>query len=472
MLDLDTRTAILQMRKVGIGVRAIARTLQISRNAVREVLASGRPEVPRLEREEILGEHVDLVRALAVECRGNLVRVGELLADRQIRVGYSTLTSFCRRHEIGTTPKVAAGRYHFEPGEEMQHDTSPHVVTIGSRKVKVQCASLVMCFSRAIFMQVYWRFTRFECRAFLTDACRYFEGSAGRCVIDNSSVVIGQGAGKSAVPAAEMLALAQRFGFTFLAHEPGDANRSARVERPFHYVENNFYPGRTFESLADLNTQARAWCDAVNARPKRHLPRPPVEMLLTERPRMKPLPAFIPAVYETHRRRVSVEGFVTLHRNRYSTPDELIGREVEVRESMTRVRVFDGHKLVGEHEKAEHGLGARVTAKGHHRRGLQGRAKPPSHEEVVLRSIDPVVAALVDTLRARDGGRALRNVRRLYRMYLDYPTPEFLDAVRRASEFGLVDLMRIEGLILERLEGRFFRFAAIESRSAEEETST
>ncbi len=38
-------------------------------------------------------------------------------------------------------------------------------------------------------------------------------------------------------------------------------NRSARVERPFDYIEKNFYPGRTFSELADLNAQFRQWRD-------------------------------------------------------------------------------------------------------------------------------------------------------------------------------------------------------------------
>jgi hypothetical protein len=33
-------------------------------------------------------------------------------------------------------------------------------------------------------------------------------------------------------PAPEMAAFAERFGFEFVAHEIGDANRSGRVERP------------------------------------------------------------------------------------------------------------------------------------------------------------------------------------------------------------------------------------------------
>jgi transposase len=54
-----------------------------------------------------------------------------------------------------------------------------------------------------------------------------------------------------------MEAFAERFGFRFEAHERGDANRSARVERPFDFIENNFLAGRRFASWDDLNQQAR-----------------------------------------------------------------------------------------------------------------------------------------------------------------------------------------------------------------------
>lgn len=43
----------------------------------------------------------------------------------------------------------------------------------------------------------------------------------------------------------------------FMAHEPEDKNRSERVERPFHYIDHNFYPGRTFDSMDDLNRELR-----------------------------------------------------------------------------------------------------------------------------------------------------------------------------------------------------------------------
>lgn len=430
----------------------------MSRNAVRDVLRSGALEVPQLERVELLSGSLELVRALYDDCRGNLVRVGEKLADLGIDVGYSTLTAFCRRHEIGTAPKQVAGAYHFEPGEEMQHDTSPHVVMIDNTRVTVQCASLVMCYSRDLYAQAYPRWSRFECRLFMSEALGHFGGTARRCMIDNSSVVIAHGSGEHAVPAREMQAMEKRFGFRFVAHAPGDANRSARVERPFDYIENNFYAGRTFDSLDDLNAQLRAWCEKVRNLPKRRLPRTPAELFAAEKPALVPLPLHVPEVYEVHQRRVGVEGYVHLHTNRYPAPDSLLNRLVQVHETASKVRIFDGHKLVTEYDKLPFGAYKRVPPlPGQHRRGLRTKTPPPSHEEQVLRGVDPTIARLVEAFKKRDGGQALKAVKRLYRMYLDYPTEALVHIVRDVEPFGLVDLARIEKLVLAHIAGEFFR---------------
>jgi hypothetical protein len=54
----------------------------------------------------------------------------------------------------------------------------------------------------------------------------------------------------------------------------------------------------------------------------------------------------VPEVYESHRSRVGVEGYISLHTNRYPVPDMLIGRHLELHEMVDQVRIPDGHKLV------------------------------------------------------------------------------------------------------------------------------
>lgn len=457
MLDQVTRATILRLRREGHGTRFIARALDVSRESVKQVIAAGSEEVPKLERPSQLMPHLERVQALHTICRGNRVRVHELLAEEGVCVPYSTLTRFCREAGIGVKAPRRVGRYHFDPGEEMQHDTSPHKVEIGGRLTPVQCASLVMCYSRVRFVQCYRRWTRFHVRVFMTEALRAFGGAAGRCMLDNSGVILANGSGPDASFAPEMQAFAKRFGFEFAAHRIGDADRSGRVERPFHHIENNFYPGRQFEDLTDLNTQLRAWCDRYNHSPNDWLKAVPWSLFTVERPVLRPLPVFIPEVYTVHERKVDVEGYINLHANRYSVDESLIGRSVEVHELASTIRILQGPRLCAEHIKREDGQNLRITLPEHRGRRYDRAALPPSTEESALRAHSPQMASLCDVLRAHHGGQALRAIRRLHRICTEYPPDAVHTAVTRAVEFGLLDLNRVERLVLRAVSGEFFR---------------
>jgi hypothetical protein len=458
VLNYHIRSAILQLALVGHGTRFIANAVGVSRKAVRKVIEEGSAEVPEIVRPDRLGPYLAQIRALYTVCAGNLVRVHEeLLARHGVEVPYSTLTRFCRDAKIGVVPKQAAGRYVFGPGEEMQHDTSPHVVEIDNRPVRLQCASLVMCFSRRRFIQCYPRWTRFHVKVFLTAALRFFGGSSGRCMLDNSTVIMTGGTGPDAVPVPEMKAFSDRFGFAFVSHLIGDANRSARVEGPFWHVERNFYPGRTFTDLRDLNAQAVVWCQTYNAAYHKSFTGIPDELFEIERPALHPLPAWIPEPTEVHPRRVNAEGYVSLHTNRYSAPEALIDCQVEVHETFDRIEVFDGHRRVAVHDKRPDGAGERATLAEHRGRWRRTTLPPQSPEEVALRAIGPAFGSLIDVLRAQRGGQALKAIRRLRRIWLDYPNEAVEIAVVRALEFGLVDLERIERMILRAIRGSFFK---------------
>jgi len=457
VLDLETRTAILRLKREGLGTKKIARVLGVARNSVREVLRSGVAEVPQPQRKEALLPHLDRIRELHLLCRGNRVLIHEKLAEEGVVVPYATLTGFCRRHGVGVKPKQRAGQYPFAPGEEMQHDTSPHEVVVGGRRRTLHCASLVLCFSRMRYIQYFERWNRFCARVFLTEALQYLGGAAGRCMLDNSNVIVLRGTGADAVMVPGMVAFGDRFGFTFVAHEKGDANRSAHVERGFWTVETNFLPARTFADMDDLNAQLVRWCDRQNAKHRRRLKASYRELFAAEAALLKPLPLHIPEVYDLHSRRVDTEGYVNLHTNRYSMPEDSIGRRVTVHEHRRRVRVFEGHRLVVEHDKLPYGAGRRATKPEHQGRWRGRKPAPPPPEEAVLCAAAPELAALVAALRKAHGAHATKRIRRLHGFYIDYPTEALIAAAERALAFGLLDLGRIEGLVLRHVRGEFFR---------------
>jgi hypothetical protein len=422
---------------------------------VRTVLSSGTPDVPHLDRASRAQPHKNEIIDLLVQCKGNLVRVHEELLAQGVSLSYPALTAFCRRHSIGHEPPRPAGHYDFGPGQEMQHDTSPHHAKIGGAEQRVETASLVLCYSRMLFFQCSPTFNRFQCKVFLTDALGYFQGAASVCMIDNTHVVVASGTGRDMLPAPEMAAFADRFGFTFQAHEKGDANRSARVERPFRFIEGNFLAGRSFADFDDLNSQARDFCDRVNAKTRRHLHGSARELYAAERPHLQPLPLFVPEVYALHHRIVDVEGYVSFDRHRYSVPYALIGRQLEIRETKDRIDAYLGPRLVASHRKVAGRTAVRITLPEHRpRRGeTQARSSP---EEQELLQMDPPLREYATQLKRHSAGRGTLALRRLLALYREYPRDAVATAIATALQYGLFDLERLERLILRTIAKDYF----------------
>jgi hypothetical protein len=197
MLDETTRSAILRLREEGHGTRRIAAALGVARSSVRAVLTEGNAAPPRAARVEKAEAHRDEILALYVSYKGNLVRVHEELVHAGAKLSYQALTAFCRRHSIGTVPPTPVGRYVFAPGQEMQHDTSPHVLPLRDKDMRVETASLVLCHSTMLYFQFYPRFNRFACKCFLHDALTSFGATCATCMIDNTHVVVLRGSGAS-----------------------------------------------------------------------------------------------------------------------------------------------------------------------------------------------------------------------------------------------------------------------------------
>ena len=104
-----------------------------------------------------------------------------------------------------------------------------------------------------------------------------------------------------------------------------------------------------------------------------------------------PLPPYIPPVYQTLYRTVDLEGFVHVDTNRYSVPERLIGREVEVHKPWDRIEVFFKNQKVADHPRLIDKRETKVTAPGHHGRST---ARGPMKDRV-QRGEGPLRAARV-----------------------------------------------------------------------------
>ncbi|MDO9124700.1 MAG: IS21 family transposase [Deltaproteobacteria bacterium] len=454
----ESQQAILSLYQRGVQIRQISQILKLSRNTVRRVLRGKWQERP--QRASPYEELSPLIREVFNIAQGNVVRVQEILQDQYGHsVPYSTLTRIVQSLDLREEKKKQrSGTYVFGPGQEMQHDTSPHGVLLDGKKVKAQCAGLVLGYSRKLFIQYYPSFTRFEARVFLDEAFKFMDGTCPSCIIDNTSVLVAHGSGPGAEIAPEMERFGQIFGVKFIPHAIGDADRKAKMERNFFYVERNFLAGRTFTDWQDLNEQAKRWCmEIANQKVKRSLGISPEAAYLMEKPHLTPLPPYIPPVYQTIYRTGDVAGYVQVDTNRYSVPERLIGKEVEVHKLWDRVEVFFKNQKVADHPRLIDKRETRITTKGHHPPFNRERAHGgPCTEEKILLGQQQWLDPFIEQLKKRSSGRGVMQLRRLLDLKRTYPPEAFEKAVVQALRYGLYDLPRLEQMILSHVQGDFF----------------
>jgi hypothetical protein len=229
------------------------------------------------------------------------------------------------------------------------------------------------------------------------------------------------------------------------------------VERNFAYIEGNFLAGRTFRDWNDLNEQLLQWLvEIANKKPKRSLGMSPDEAYLMEKKRLIRLPAHIPPVYQTLHRVVDIYGYVNVDRNRYSAPERLVGKQVEVHKSVSRINIFFKNKKVADHERCD-GRDKKIKAPGHHTPcGAGKKRRGPCREEKILVEADSWLSPYVVEIKKRSRGRGVRKMRDLLSLKRTYPAEAFEKAVRQALHYGLYDLGRLERLILSFVAGEFF----------------
>jgi hypothetical protein len=255
-----------------------------------------------------------------------------------------------------------------------------------------------------------------------------------------------------------MAAYGRVYGVTFRPHRIGDPDRKARIERPFFFIERNFLAGRSFRDFADLNAQARTWCEEVaNRKEKRALGMSAEAAYLIEKPHLQPLPPCPPPVYESYERIVDVIGYVSLDTNRYSVPERYVGAHVTVYKYPEEVRVCQREVCLATHPRFLTGRDQKHTLPGHHTLpGRHAERRGPSPEETQLSGQHEILDRYLAALKRHVPGRGQRALRRLLELQRTYPSEPFLAALGEALHYGLFDLARLEALILRAVAGDFF----------------
>jgi len=447
MIDPDRRKAIYQLHLAGVPMNKIGRQFHVSPRTVRTIIRQ-QGNLPQTVRKDKIHIDPELLRRLYQQCNGWLERVHEILVeDERVQVSYPTLTRRARELGLGQPAQARCDHVPDEPGAEMQHDTSVYKVKLAGHPTRVIASLLYLRYSKRRYLKFYRAFNRFAMKCFLHEALMFWGYAAKQCIIDNTNLARLRGSGKQAVIVPEMASFAEHYGFQFVCHAIGHANRKAGEERSFWTVETNFLPGRSFQSLEDLNRQAIQWATVrMEHRPASKTKLIPAQTFEHERHYLTELPAQLPAPYWPQERGTDEYGYVLFQGNYYWVPGTK-QEDVKVLQYADRLKIYRGRTLLAEYSLPADGVkNAHFSPEGqplprylpkHRNHGSQ-------HEEQRLRALDPAVAAYVDFAIQTPGIQRHRFLRELFALSRKVTPAVFAEALARARRYRVLEIETLQ----------------------------
>ncbi len=453
MIEAQKRKSIYLLHREGMSEREISRRLSLSRHTVRNIVMQ-RGEMPTVDRATLPLDE-DLLRSLYTSCEGYARRIHEKLSEEHgVRVSYQTLTR--RLRALGIRAAISARCDHVadEPGAEMQHDTTVYKRDVGGRSMKLVASLLYLRYSKRRYLKFYRSFNRFRMKCFLHEALMHWGYAAATCVIDNTNLARLRGTGKQALIVPEMEAFAHTRAFRFICHELKHSNRKAGEERSFWTVQTNFWPGREFASIEDLNRQALEWSTVrMENRPQGKAGLIPAAAFEHERHYLSALAPALPAPYRVHERGTDPYGYAAFAGNYYWVPG--MSREpVKVIEYADRLMLCKGAECIAQYSLPNDGVSnARFSPPGQPRSRYKpkNRRQPTQPEEQRLRAMAPAVGDYLNTVLNTMGLKRHGFLRRLYALSRSMTPALFIRSIERANKYRVTDaaaIERIAGLLL------------------------
>ncbi len=360
---------IRNMKNDGMSIRSIAKEMGISRNSVRKYLKGEPVKKNKKKKASKLDPYRDTVKELIERDNLSAVRILEEIRKKGYNGGYTILKEYC--HDIRKNrPIQAVYRYETGPGNQSQVDFGEfgHIEYDGKSR-KLYAFSMILGYSRMRYAEFTTDISTENTIKMHLNAFEYFGGFTDTILYDNmKQVVLERKANTQESHFNEkFMDFADYYGIIIRLCYPYRPQTKGKIENTIKYLRYNFFNGRTFTDLNDINIQCHEWLKRVNSQVHGTTHEIPAER--KKRENLNSISA-VPG-YFTHKketRKVSRECYVSYKGNRYSVPWKYAGRECGVMENSGKIIIEIDSATVAEHGILN-GTG-RISRKKEHFDGL------------------------------------------------------------------------------------------------------
>jgi len=343
-----------ERHKRGESISRLAEEYGLTRNTVRKYVQAERPpKYSRGSKASIIAPFEDYIRGRLAECDVSAKRILEEIRAMGYSGGYTLVKDFVLPIKQDRAVQAEI-RFETRPGEQAQVDwidLGRH--DIDGEVVHLYCFTMVLGYSRyayAEFTDNVRTETFIQCHL---NGFQFFDGLPQTILYDNTKNVVLTRALKSSESTFNPFYsdFARHHDITPRLCRPGiaGARTKGKVERFIQYLQKDFFIGRSFESLNDINSQLVAWLGKANDRVHGTTHIAPSQRMKEEG--LRPLDLTRPYIVTmVEFRKVTRDCFVSYKGSKYSVPWQFAGRECQLHIRFGKFDVMVDGEVVARHE--------------------------------------------------------------------------------------------------------------------------
>jgi len=476
---------IIRIWQSGSGIRPLSRLSGLSRNTVKKYLnaaadcglsragpppteeqltglvqlnTTGRTQV-MIPTAPLLTPWAEVIRDWIRQDHLQLTRIQELLKKHDCAVTYSSLRRFVIRNGWGRSNRTTVRMEDTQPGQVAEMDFGRLGLMLdheSGRKRLVLGMVVTLAYSRHHFLWPLFGQTLVEILDGL-EACWAFWGGVPRyLVIDNFTTAVAGADPLNPRLTRGFLEYAQHRGFIVDPTRVRHPQDKPKVESGIRYARERFFKGGSFHDLADLRNQARHWCLGTAGQRVHGTTHklPLVVFKEEEQPKLLPWDGEPYDVPDWRTVTVHPDHHISYKYALYSVPSTTCppGTRLEVRGDSKIVKLFHRGLLVKTHPRQCRGG-----------RSTDQTDYPPELTAYTMRSPDYLrrkcaglgesVSAFADQLLSGPLPWAkMRQAQKLLRLGELYTASRLDAACNKALEVDLIDVRRLERILIEALE--------------------
>ena len=320
-------------RKKGLSYTEIARKHHIDPRTAKKYAESDVRPVYTLTapKPSKLDPYKHLIDMWLEEAPYSAVRIHEKLMEQGCDCKYTIVRQYVATRKAALNEKATV-RFETMPGLQGQVDWGffeNYKVLENGESRKLYCFLMVLGYSRMRYIEFVTDMSTTTLIKCHINAFRYFDGYPEEILYDNMKQVVVKRMLKQSESELnkQFEDFAGFYGFKPILCRPYRGQTKGKVERTVRYVRENFMLGIRYHSLADLNSQAHAWCNKINAKIHGTTNERPIDRLADEK--LLPLKREY-IIDRINLRRVEKDCLISYAGNKYSVPAEYVGRDVTV----------------------------------------------------------------------------------------------------------------------------------------------